>query len=103
MNGLADIAFKSGMSNEGFQEVVNYIATGFNSVLSEWEKTIGEINKKLGEDKINDSAETKTNNKGEVHQAAKAKLIEASELYRKGDFKGAQLLKQQADELYSKI
>jgi hypothetical protein len=103
MNGLADIAYKNGMSQQGYQDVVNYLASGFNGVLTQWEKTIGEINSKLGEDKMSDNAETKTNHKAEVHQAAKAKMIEANDLYRKGDYKGAQLMKQQADELYSKL
>lgn len=103
MNGLADIAFKNGMSQEGYQDVVNYIATGFNGVLAQWEKTIGEINKKLGEDKMSDGGDTKQSSKADIHQAAKAKMIEANELHRKGDYKGAQLLKQQADELYAKL
>jgi hypothetical protein len=103
MNGLADVAFKNGMSQEGYQDVVNYVATGFNEVLKQWEKTIEGINKKLGEDKISDAGDNKQSNKADIHQAAKAKLIEANELYRSGDYKGASLLKQQADELYSKL
>ncbi len=103
MNGLADVAFKSGMSAEGYQQLVNFIGTGFNSVLAEWEKTIGEINKKLGEDKMDDSSNTSTQSKDDMHQEARKKMIEANNLYRKGDFKGAALLKKQADDLYSRL
>jgi hypothetical protein len=103
MNGLADIAYKSGMSNQAFQDVVNYIASSFNNVVGEWDKTISEINKKLGEDKIADNSTASTSSKADIHQEAKAKRIQAEELYRKGDFKGAQMLKSQADELYAKL
>jgi hypothetical protein len=103
MNGLADIAFESGMSEQGFQKLVDKIATSYNEQLAEWSKFVEETKKKLGEDRMEDKGDASLKTKADLHDEAKAKRIEAENLYRKGDYKGAERLKQESDDLYSRL
>lgn len=102
VNKLATFAHKHGLNEEGFQEAVNLLNELMTPLLGEWEKTIGEINKRLGEDTMNDNASsTNTVSRDTLREQGRAKMAEASKLWSAGDFKGAEKLQSEAKELYN--
>lgn len=106
LNGLALVAYENGMSKEGFQKLLGAIATPFNQVVGEWEKKLSEIKAKIGEeDKLDDGVNNNkvVQTKEQIHEEARQKLIEANELFRKGNYAAANRLKTEANELYNRM
>jgi hypothetical protein len=64
---------------------------------------VSEIKKKLGEDTLDDNGGSKqTLSKDSLREQARAKSLEADELYKSGRYKEADRIKTEARELYSK-
>lgn len=99
---LATFAHKHGLNEQGFQEAVNLLNEFMTPLLGEWEKTIGDINARLGEDKMDDKANsTNTVNRENLREQGRMKMAEAAELWNNGDFKKAEQLQNEAKELYN--
>lgn len=104
LNGLAGVAFDSGVSAEGFQKLVDFMGTNFNEVVKEFENKFSEISKKLGEDKVDDGANaTSTVSKDSVRDQARVKKTEARTLHKQGKFAEAKRMDKEANELYTKL
>lgn len=104
LNGLAQVAHKYGMNQEGFQEMMSHIGQTFNSVVKEWEGQVSSIKEKLGEDKLDDSGAINkpVYSKATLHEQARTKAIEAQQQYLDGNYSVAEQLKREANELYNK-
>lgn len=101
-DGLADIAFKNGLSKEGFQDLINHIYTAYGQHVSEIEAYKSEMAKKLGEGKIDDNSDSKIN-MNDMRNQASAKSKEAAEAYAKKDFIAYARLQEEANTLYKRL
>ncbi|MCG8394201.1 MAG: hypothetical protein MI745_14075 [Pseudomonadales bacterium] len=102
LDAIAGVAHKYGMSSEGFQELINTIAMPFNELMGEWERQIGDIEKRVAAATQPDGVSDAPSPAESVNMAEKAREMaaEARRLHSAGQYKQAQAKHAEAQRLY---
>lgn len=104
LDGLAKLGYESGLNNEGFQNLINHIYSGYEKTVSYINDLEGKIKEMGSEGTLDDRGSVNPAvTKATVHEQAKDMSIKAREAFNKGDFKTATNLQEQAKEMYNKL
>lgn len=85
-DGLAELAYKNGMSNESFSELMDYIYDNYASVVNKFEEFKTAVQFKLGEGNLDDKTNLSLPTSADYEKLsieANEKMLEAS---KKGDY-----------------
>lgn len=103
LDGLAQKAYQNGMTNDGFQEMINHIYDAYKETISSIEAVKAQIKEMQAEGSMDDQSESVTDTKDTIREKAKNMAIEANQEHAKGNFAKAKQLKADADALYNKL
>lgn len=102
LNDLADTAYKNGMSQAGFDELINKMYTAYGEhvkSINEWKTG---IESKLKQDSTDDQTQTSQATKTDYAQQAKDKLREAMDATNNNNYSEATRLQEEYRELLAK-
>lgn len=102
LNDLADTAYKNGMSQEGFSELINKMYTAYGKHIESINEWKAGIESKMKPDSVDDNSETSQSTKADFSQQAKDKQKEARDAIQANDYRLADQLQKEARELLAK-
>ena len=102
LNDLAETAYKNGMSQDGFNELINKMYSAYGKHIEGINQWKAEIESKIKPDTLNDTSETSQVTKSDFAQQAKDKQKEAMDARANNDYATASKLQREAQELIAK-
>jgi hypothetical protein len=106
IDDFAKIAYENGMSKDGFQNMVDHIYSAYNKTIQSFTDDFNtykrDVEKKLGEDTLDDTTTSSNVSLKNIREHAQDKLSEAMAARDNRDFKLADRLQKEANEIYAK-